>query len=143
MSAQPLNLYDVDQYTASKKGQVIANYAANAKELNYVFSVADGPTTSATDTSIQTIPAGALITKCEVFITGTLSGGTDFRLGLSQPDGTVIDADGLVTAETATSGAVEGSGALVGTSLSAAGQLTLSGTRTAGELTVVITFKVA
>lgn len=142
MSAQPLNLYDVDQYTASKKGQVIANYAANAKELNYVFSVADGPTTSATDTSIQTIPAGALIESCEVFITGTLEGGTDFSLGLSQPDGTVI-AGTLVTAETATSGAVVGAGDLVGTSLSAAGQLTLSGTRTAGELTVVITYKVA
>jgi len=28
MSSQPLNLYDVDDYTASKKGQVVANYAA-------------------------------------------------------------------------------------------------------------------
>ena len=29
MSAQPLNLYDVDAYTASKKGQVVANYAGD------------------------------------------------------------------------------------------------------------------
>jgi hypothetical protein len=143
MSAQPLNYYDVDKYTATKKGQVIANYGANGKELNYVFSVDDGPVVSDTDNSILVIPAGALIESCEVFITGDLSGGTSFDLGLSQPDGTVIDADGLVSGATQTTGAFFGTGVLVGAEVPANAQLTLGGDRTAGELTVVLKFKVA
>ena len=143
MSAQPLNLYDVDAYTASKKGQVVANYAGDSVQLEYVFDVSAGPSTSATDTSIQTIPSGSVIESCDIFVVSTLSGGANFGLGLSQPDGTVIDADGLDAAVSATTGYVSGNGALVGTALSAAGQLTLGGTRTAGVLKVVVTYRVA
>lgn len=143
MSAQPLNLYDVDDYTMTKKGQVTANYAGDSVEVEYRFSVADGPSTSATDTSIHTIPSGSVIEACDIFVESTLSGGTGFDLGLSQPNGTVIDADGLDAAVAATTGYVSGNGALVGTALSADAQLTLGGTRTAGALKVVVKYKKA
>lgn len=143
MSAQPLNYYDVDQYTATKKGQIVANYAGDSVQVEYRFDVADGPVTSDTDTSILSIPAGSVIEQVDVFVESTLSGGTDFDLGLSEPDGTVIDADGLVAAATATTGYVSGSGALVGTATSAEGQLTLGGSRTAGALKVVVQYKKA
>lgn len=133
MSAQPLNLYDVDQYTASKKGQIVANYAGDSKEVEYVFSVTDGPVA---DSSSHVIPAGALIESCDIIVKETLSGGTNFTLG------TVADADGFDAAEVATTGFVAGDGDLVGTVLSAPAQLVYSGSRTAGVLKVIITYKV-
>lgn len=132
MSAQPLNLYDVDQYTASKKGQIVANYAGDAKEVQYVFSVTDGP---AVDTSAHVIPAGSLIESCEIYVEETLSGGTNFTLG------TAADADGFDAAVTATTGYVAGDGALVGAVLPVDSQLVYSGSRTAGVLKVIITYK--
>ena len=142
MSAQPLNLFDVDAYTQSRKGAIVGNYAGNVKQVEYTFDVATGPDTGEDD-SVQVIPAGAVIEACDIFVVSTLSGGSDFDLGLSEADGSVIDADGLDAAVSATTGYVEGNGALVGTALSAAGQLTLGGTRTAGVLKVVVTYRVA
>lgn len=143
MSASPLNLYSVDDYTATKKGQVVANYAGDSVEVEYRFDIADGPAASSTDTSVHTIPAGSVIESCDIFVESTLSGGTGFDLGLSQPSGTVIDADGLDAAVAATTGYVSGNGALVGTALANDGQLTLGGSRTAGALKVVIKYKKA
>lgn len=143
MSAQPLNLYDVDAYTATKRGQVVANYAGDEVQLEYVFDVADGPAASETDTSVLTIPAGSVIESCDIFVVSTLSGGTNFSLGLQQPDGTEIDNDGLDAAVTATTGFVAGDGALIGTAISVDGQVVLSGTRTAGVLKVVLKYRKA
>lgn len=142
MSAQPLNLFDVDTYTMTKKGQVTANYAANTVEVEYRFDVTDGPAASATDNSLHVIPAGAVIVSCDIFVETTLSGGTNFSLGLQEADGTEIDNDGLDSAVTATTGYVSGDGALItgGTALTAAGQLVYSGSRTAGALKVVVKY---
>lgn len=142
MSAQPLNLFDVNDYTQSRKGAVVGNYAANTKQAEYVFDVATGPATG-TDDSIHTIPSGAVIEACDIYVVTTLAGGSEFDLGLSEPDGSVIDADGLDDGVTATTGYVSGNGSLVGTQLSAAAQVTLGGSRTSGVLKVVVTYKVA
>lgn len=141
MSAQPLNLYDVDAYTATKRGQVVSNYASDEVQLEYVFDVADGPAASTTDTSVLTIPSGSVIVSCDIFVVSTLSGGTSFNLGLQQPDGTEIDNDGLDAAVTATTGYVSGNGALIGTAISADGQVVLGGDRTAGVLKVVLKYR--
>ena len=139
MSAQPLNLYDVDSYTASKKGQVVANYAGDSVELEYTFDVTDGPSAT-TNTDVKTIPAGSLIEKCEVFVKENLLGGTNFQLGVSTPAGVVTDADGLLAASTVASGYVAGAGALIGTVLAADGQVTYTGSRTSGVLKVLVTY---
>jgi len=142
MSAQPLNLFDVNDYTQSRKGAVVGNYAANTKQVEYVFDVATG-TDTGEDDSIQVIPAGAVIEACDIYVVTTLAGGTEFDLGLSEPDGSVIDAAGLDDGVTANSGYVSGNGAKVGTQLAAAAQVTLGGNRTSGVLKVVVTYKVA
>lgn len=146
MSAQPLNLYDVDDYTATKKGQVVANYAGDSVEVEYRFDVTD-PAVASTATDVHRIPAGSVIESADVFIETTLAGGTNFSLGLQQPDGTEIDNDGLVSASTATTGYISAGGVDVGTvaSASADGQLvfTSTGTYTAGVLKVVLKYKKA
>ena len=136
MSAQPLNLYNVTQYTASKKGQVVGNYAGDSVELEYTFDVTDGPVAS-TDTNVLVIPAGSLVESVELFVKTTLSGGTNFTLG------TAADADGLVAASTATTGYVSGGGALVGTALAADAQVVYAGSRTAGVIKVIVKYKKA
>lgn len=133
MSAQPLNLYDIDAYTASKLGKIVANYAGDSKQVEYTFSVTDGP---AVDTAAHVIPAGAVIESCDIIVEETLSGGTNFTLG------TAADADGFDAAVTATTGYVSGDGALVGTALGVDSQLVYSGSRTAGVLKVIITYRV-
>jgi len=142
MSAQPLNLFDVNDYTQSRKGAVVGNYAANTKQVEYVFDVATG-TDTGEDDSIQVIPAGAVIEACDIYVVTTLAGGTEFDLGLSEPDGSVIAADGLDNGATATTGYVAGTGTLIGTQLPADAQVTLGGNRTSGVLKVVVTYKVA
>tara|TARA_R110000787_G_scaffold15453_2_gene47735 strand:+ start:2382 stop:2792 length:411 start_codon:yes stop_codon:yes gene_type:complete len=134
MSAQPLNLYDVNEYTASKKGQVVSNYAGDSVELEYIFSVTDGPV-AGTATDIQVIPAGSLIESVQLFVKETLSGGTNFNLG------TAADADGFIGPSVATTGYVAGSGALVGTVLAADAQVVYSGSRTAGVIKVIVMYK--
>lgn len=142
MSSAPLNLYAVDAYTASKKGQVVANYAGDSVEVEYLFDVTDGPASSATDTSVHTIPSGSVIEAVDVFVESTVSGGTAGTLGLEQPSGTVIDADGL-EATLPTTGYELGAGALVGTQITADGQVVLGGDRTAGVYKVVLRYKKA
>lgn len=136
MSAQPLNLYDVDSYTASKKGQVVANYAGDSVELEYTFDVTDGAVVG-TDTDIQTIPAGSLIESVDVFVQETLSGGTNFTLG------TAADPDGFLLASTVTTGYDAGDGAFIGALVPVDSQLAYAGTRTAGVLKVIIKYKKA
>lgn len=110
----------------------------------YVYDFADLPSsfTSETDAGLTTIPANSVILSTTVQVLETISGGTNFLIGVSQPDGTVTDADGLVAASTVTApGAyVAGAGALVGTSLAADGQVTVGGTRTAGKIKVLVKY---
>ncbi len=64
------------------------------------------------------IPAGSLITRAILVVETAFAGGTSYNIGLSQIDGTVIDADGIdaavATAALAANLAVQCDGALVG-----------------------------
>lgn len=115
-------------------------------EVQYIIDFAgDSPTTSEDDNQIVTIPASAAIKRADVQVLETVSGGTNFSIGLAEPDGSVIDADGLTAASTVTAvgSFVEGTGALVGSTIgTASGQLTLGGTRTAGKIKVTLEYLV-
>ncbi len=115
-------------------------------KVEYEFDLADLPAsfTSEEDAGLTTLPANAVIRQVDVQVLEAVSGGTNMNIGLSQPDGTVIDADGLVAAYAGTAvGAYhKGTGALVGTSLANPGQVTVGGTRTAGKVRVAIEYGV-
>lgn len=110
----------------------------------YVIDFANQPAsyTSVDDPSVTTLPAGSVPRSATVQVLEAVSGGTNFNVGFSQPDGTVIDADGLVVASTisAVNAFNDGVGALLGTSLAADAQLTVSGTRTAGKIKVLVKY---
>ena len=147
------NGYPSTAYNGSKASDVNAKGlelgstgGKDTYELVYYIDFADAdaqPKTSADDKQIATIPAGAAIKSASVQVLSTISGGTNFALGLSQPSGTVIDADGILAASTATAAGtyIEGAGALVGATIGAnPGQLTLTSTRTAGKIKVLVEY---
>jgi hypothetical protein len=138
MSAQPLNLYDVNQYTASVNGAQVGQ-VGTTRTLEYRFVVTSLPTTGADGPQI-TIPVGAVIRSGSVIVETTLSGGTNITLGVSTPAGVVTDANGLLEANTGTTGVIAFDGALLGTALAAEGQLTVATSRTAGVVKVVVVY---
>jgi hypothetical protein len=139
MSAQPLNYYDVGPYTSTKNGEAIGAIGA-VHTVEYTFAVDDLPTTTGLGGTAITIPAGSVIEEFDLIVLTNLSGGTNITVGLSQPDGTVIDADGLLGASTATTGVVAGTGALVGTRLATQAQLTVATSRTAGVVKAIVKY---
>lgn len=95
------------------------------------------------------IPAGSFITQAVLIVETAFAGGTSYNFGLSQIDGTVIDADGLdaavATADIAANKAVVMNGALVGgTATTGAADAYLkvaaTGTFTAGKAKLVIEY---
>lgn len=147
------NGYPSTAYGGSDAGNVDAKgleYASTGKkdtyEVQYLIDFSDTdkqPTTSTNDNQIVTLPAYAVVKTVDITTLETVSGGTNYSLGLSQPDGTVIDADGLAAAVTATAvgSYTSGAGALVGASIGANdGQVTLTSTRTAGKVKVRIEY---
>lgn len=64
------------------------------------------------------IPAGSLILRAVIVVETAFAGGTSYNFGLSEKDGSVIDADGIdaavATAALAANLAVQCDGALVG-----------------------------
>jgi hypothetical protein len=118
----------------------------NTFKADYEFDFANLPSsfTSETDKGLTTIPAGAVLKAADIQISEALSGGTAFTLGISQPDGTVTDADGVLAsnASTAVNTYVAGAGALLGAALANDGQLTVGGDRTAGKIKVSLTYLV-
>ena len=138
MSAQPLNLYDVTEYTSSVNGAQVVQIGTT-RTLEYRFPVSGLPTTGASGPQI-TIPVGAVIRSGSLIVETTLSGGTNITLGVSTPAGGVTDADGLLAANTGTTGVIAFDGALLGTALAAEGQLTVATSRTAGVVKVVIVY---
>ena len=132
MSAQPLNLYDVNQYTASVNGAQVGQ-VGTTRTLEYRFDVGSLPTTGADGPQI-TMPVGAIIRSGSLIVESTLSGGTNITLGVS------TDANGLLAANTGTTGVIAFDGALLGTALAAEGQLTVATSRTAGVVKVVIVY---
>ena len=138
MSAQPLNLYDVTEYTSSVNGAQVAQ-VGTTRTLEYRFPVTALPTTGADGPQI-TIPVGAVIRSGSLIVESTLSGGTNITLGVSTPAGGVTDANGLLEANTGTAGVIAFDGALLGAALAAEGQLTVATSRTAGVVKVVIVY---
>ena len=138
MSAQPLNLYDVNQYTASVNGAQVGQ-VGTTRTLEYRFDVGSLPTTGADGPQI-TMPVGAIIRSGSLIVESTLSGGTNITLGVSTPAGSVTDANGLLEANTGTAGVIAFDGALLGAALAAEGQLTVATSRTAGVVKVVIVY---
>lgn len=129
--------------------------AAGNVELEWVFDYDDLPAAQGTndDSMEATIPVGAYIVAAKIQVLEGIAGTTPtLSLGLSQPDGTVIDADGIdaLVAEAALDTVnewVECDGVLVGATAGLAnkGQLTAStgGTVTAGRFKVVLEYKEA
>tara|TARA_R110000851_G_scaffold30231_2_gene82625 strand:- start:608 stop:1033 length:426 start_codon:yes stop_codon:yes gene_type:complete len=138
MSAQPLNLYDVDQYTSSVNGAQVGQIGTT-RTVEYRFPVTGLPTTGASGAQI-TMPVGAVIRSGSLIVESTLSGGTNITLGVSTPAGGVTDANGLLEANTGTAGVIAFDGALLNTALAAEGQLTVATSRTAGVVKVVIVY---
>lgn len=146
MSAQPLNNWNTDAYTATRKGQIVANYPDNIKTAVWEFDITNPASESDTDTAVVTLPAGAVVKSADVFVKTALTGGTNFAVGLTQPDGSALDPDGLLAASTTlTVGYQQGGGNLLDTALTADGQLTvaLTGSFTAGVLKVYVKYLVA
>ena len=140
MSAQPLNLYDVDQYTASVNGAEVGQVGAT-HTVEYRFDLAGTtPTTSVSGPQI-TIPVGAVLRTASLIIESTLSGGTNLTLGLATPAAVATDPNGILEANTTTAvGVVACDGALLGTKLAAEGQLTIASSRNVGVVKVVIIY---
>ena len=113
-------------------------------KAEYVYDLADLPSsfTSESDAGLTTLPASAVPVKVELQVLETLSGGTTLDVGLSQPDGTEIDANGLVAGYTGTAVGdyAEGAGAVIGTDIANEGQVTLTTDRTAGKIKVTVKY---
>lgn len=123
---------------------------ANGKEVqNYTFSFDDLPVTGE-DEAILRIPANARISRATLRVITAFAGGTSYNFGLSQSDGTVIDADGIDAAVAlavidAVGDVVLCDGALVGSLVGIganAGQLLVAatGTFTAGKAQLEIEY---
>ena len=112
----------------------------------------DGLPVSGVDELIGRIPANSQVISARLQATIAFVGGTSYTVGLEEPDGTVVDADGLITAANAPIAAldaigevVDGTGALVGaaTPSTVATQVVViaAGTFTAGEATLEVVYK--
>ena len=95
------------------------------------------------------IPAGSYITSATLIVETAFAGGTSYNFGLSEIDGTVIDADGLdaavATAALGANDVVAMDGALVGgaATIGAANgylKVAATGTFTAGKAKLVIEY---
>lgn len=94
------------------------------------------------------IPAGSFITGAWLVVETAFAGGTSYNIGLSQKDGTVIDADGIdaavATAALAANLAVVSDGALVGGTAqvqqNAYLKIAATGTFTAGAARLIVEY---
>lgn len=139
----PATSYGVPVDTG-KYGGAAGTGSGQKEVFDYVWDIdlTDLPTTGEGDL-ISTLPANSTITSSSIVVSETLSGGTTLDVGLSQPDGTVIDANGLIAGftNTAVGAYAEDTGAVVGTTVSVDSQLTVTTDRTAGKIRVIVTYK--
>lgn len=107
----------------------------------------------ALDELFQKIPSGSQVQVAKVKVLTAFAGGTSIAVGTHQPSGTVIDADGLVTAaqgavaNLTANAYITGTGAQVGASPGLANDAVVSitavGTFTAGELSIEVEYEKA
>lgn len=126
-------------------GAAISKYGV-IEELVIPVNFAVPPTTSEVDQAIPVLPKGAFLEAALLETTTAFTGTGDVTVGLSEPDGTVIDADGIIAA-TAVAGLSEGSwtvgaGDLIGKAVSANAQVTVTipGTVTGGEGRLIVRY---
>jgi hypothetical protein len=121
----------------------------NEEVLEIAFSYDDLPT-NGLDEAIHRIPANAHIKEATLRVITAFAGGTSYNIGLNQPDGTVIDADGidaavLTAAIDAVGETVLCDGALVNNTAgigTAEGQVVIAatGTYTAGKAVLKVVY---
>jgi len=113
-------------------------------KVEYVYDLADLPAsfTSESDAGLTTLEIGTVPTEVGIQVLETLTGGTVVNIGVSEPDGTVVDADGLVAAfaGTVVGDYAAGAGALVGVDLAVAGQVIPNTDHTAGKIKVTVKY---
>lgn len=119
-------------------------HVAGVHKIVYTFSFDDLPV-NGLDEAILRVQANAVVRKAHIRVLTAAAGGTSYNFGLNQPDGTVIDADGIdaaIATATLVAGAhIECDGALIGKEIgAAAGQLIVAatGTFTAGKYELVL-----
>ena len=138
----------VGQYEKSAKGSTVAgSIEKNTGQMQATFDFADLPSVFTSEGGdVASIPANAYITSASIKVISTLTGGTDFKIGLSQPDGSVVDADGIMNSSTLSTGHFIGNGADIGTATLTAVQLTVaagaSGIRTGGVIEVTVSYAI-
>lgn len=119
------------------------------KQMVVDFNYDDLPVDSADGALAIVIPADAFILSSRLHVKTAAAGGTSYTIGLTESDGTAIDADGLHTAAQAvTANLTEdawlvGGGALVGATIGAAGgqvDVVATGTFTAGSYRLIIEY---
>ena len=127
-------------------------YADNQgrKVYEYTFSFDDLPVPGL-DEAILRFPANSRIITATLRVHIAFAGGTSYNIGVTQPDGTAIDADGIdaaiaTAAIDAVGETVVCDGALVGNTAgigTAAGQVDIvaTGTYTAGKATLAVEFE--
>jgi len=129
-----------------------SKYASSQGSVTMVhtFSFDDLPVAGEDEANLR-IPGNARIIKATLRVLTAFAGGTSYNLGLSESDGTVIDADGIdaavaLTAIDAVGETVLCNGALVNNLVgigTAAGQLVVAatGTFTAGKAVLEIQYE--
>ena len=141
----------LDESAAAAEYNVSQNIFKQAFTTTYADINGGLNITGALDELFQKVPVGSQFIGAKVKVLTAFAGGTSIAVGTHQPDGTVIDADGLVDA---TAGAVAnltanayitGAGAQIGASpgvtTDAVVSITTVGTFTAGELTIEVEYE--
>lgn len=104
------------------------------------------PAGSTTDEAVPFIPAGAIIVGCNVNVTTTITGATDYEVGGIDTAGGNADPNGFVTTTEAAPavGNIIGAGAYIGNELQFDTQVTFTftGTETAGEFEIRVEYYV-
>lgn len=83
--------------SVNKKGAVIQDDGIY-RTVVYEFTYDDLPTSSSTDVGAHVLPPYALIESALLVVETAFAGGTSYDIGLTQTDGTAIDADGIFAA---------------------------------------------
>lgn len=141
----PLQVYgNVGQYGKSAYGSTVAgSVEKNTGQIQFTYDFDNLPAVFTSETGLfPSIPANAYITGANIKILSTISGGSNYTIGLSETDGSVVDADGILAASTVASGHIIGNGADIGTATVTAVQLTVGGTRTAGVIEVTVNYAI-
>jgi hypothetical protein len=145
----PLQVYgNVGQYGKSAYGSTVAgSVEKNTGQIQFTYDFDNLPAVFTSETGLfPSIPANAYITGASIKIISTLTGGTDFKIGLSETDGSVVDSDGIMNSSTLSTGHFIGNGADIGTATVTAVQLTVaagaSGIRTGGVMEVTVNYAI-